>query len=44
MAKMAEIIAMAGQKILAPQSGSNIAPAGACFNWKYANKGDTIKA
>ena len=42
--KMAEIIAKAGQKILAPQSGSNIAPAGECVNWKCANNGDTIKA
>ena len=41
---MAEIIAKAGQKILAPQSVSNIAQDGECADRKCANNGDTIKA
>jgi len=44
MAKMAVIIAKAGQKILANQSGSNIAPGRKCANKICANNGDTIKA
>jgi hypothetical protein len=44
MTKMAEIIVKAGQKILAAQSGANIAPAGACANKKFCNSGERIKA